>query len=104
MTIAKQTARGEVIDTPSSRSVGITAPVHAHGGFGNAAALTPDDVTDFANELVSVYVGGTGNVATVLPDSTVVTFENVPAGTFLPLRCRRINATGTTATMLVGLW
>lgn len=104
MTIVKQTGDGKKLDTPASASEGVTAPIHAHGGYGNAAVLAPHDSTDFANEIQALYVGGTGNITGVLPDDTTVLISAIPVGTILPIRLKRINATGTTATLLVGFW
>lgn len=36
-------------------------------------------------------------------DGATVTFENVPSGTVLPVSCKRVLATGTTATGIVAL-
>lgn len=69
----------------------------------DAVAITPHDSTDLANVTRGVWVGGAGNVAAVMKLGTVVTFVGVPAGTLLPIRVSRINATNTTATSLVGL-
>lgn len=69
----------------------------------DAFAVTPSDSVNFTNGARSLYVGVTGNVAVVTPAGTVVTFTAVPAGTVLPVEASRVNATGTTATSIVGL-
>lgn len=69
----------------------------------SAFAITKHDSTNFATNVRSIYVGGTGDVAVVFPDDTVVTFSAVPAGTTLPVRAKRVNSTNTTATLMVGL-
>lgn len=51
-----------------------------------------------------IYVGGAGNVALVGEDNQVVTFTAVPVGTFMPCGAKRVNATNTTATLLIALY
>lgn len=60
------------------------------------APVTPHDATMLADFPKALYVGTAGDVV-VLPlySDTAVTFKGVPAGTLLPIRCRRVNATGT---------
>lgn len=66
-------------------------------------AITPHDTTNLSSSTKGgVYVGGTGAVVAVRPDGTTVTFTSVPAGSILPAEVIRVNATGTTATSLVG--
>ena len=81
-----------------------------------AFSVTPSDSNDqLASSLPNsqtkrstafmVYVGGAGNISGVLAgDTAAVTFTGVPVGTVLPVLFTRINATGTTATALVGLY
>ncbi|HEX6537476.1 MAG TPA: hypothetical protein VF041_23040 [Gemmatimonadaceae bacterium] len=69
-----------------------------------AFAITPSDSVNFANVTRALYVGGAGNVVGVMQDGTVVTFSGMTAGTVYALRLKRINATLTTATGLVGLY
>lgn len=65
-----------------------------------AAAVTPSDTVNFARA-GWVFVGGAGVVAAV-PDQqdTAVNFT-VPAGATLPVLCKRVNLTNTTATLMV---
>lgn len=67
------------------------------------AAITPDDVANL-DALSFVYVGGDGNVAAVTKDDTVVTYVGMSAGDILPVLCKRVNDTNTTATNLVAMW
>lgn len=67
-------------------------------------AITPSDTVDFSGDdtkLTAIVVGGAGNLVAVMPQGTV-TFA-VSAGQVLPIRCKRVNNTNTTATGLVGL-
>jgi len=84
------------------QDTGIDAP------GGRAAAITPDTDNDLATNTRAVYVGGAGNLivhmaADAAGSPTAVTFTAVPAGTLLPIRVRRVLATGT-ATAIVGIW
>ena len=51
----------------------------------------------------AIQVGTGGTVTVVLEDDSTVTFTLI-AGQVLPIRCKRINSTGTAATLLVALW
>lgn len=70
----------------------------------NAFAITKSDSTIY-DPPIEVYVGGTGNVAVVpygrKSDASVL-FTAVPAGTSLPILCRQVLSTNTTATLMVG--
>lgn len=75
------------------------------GVAAKARAITPSDSVDFPEGAAGggIYVGGAGNVSMVF-GSTVVTFTAVPAGTRLPFAPTRINASLTTATLIVAGW
>lgn len=61
--------------------------------------VTPSDATNFPNgECAFLYVGGTGNI-TAICDGAVHLFSNLAVG-YHPIRCTRINATATTATLI----
>ncbi len=70
-----------------------------------AFAITPDDNNDLALTTRALYTGKGGTLTCILADDgSEVLFSSVPAGQILPLRVRRVKATGTTASMdLVGL-
>lgn len=70
---------------------------------GHAFAVTPHDTTNFAREVEGLYIGVGGDVALVLPSGTAITFVGVPTGSILPVRCKRVNSTNTTATSIVAL-
>ncbi len=69
-----------------------------------AAAITASDSVDLANPVRAIYIGGAGNVVITTVAGNDVTFSGLPAGMILPVRAKRVKATGTTATGLVGLW
>jgi len=74
----------------------------------SAAALTPNNGVDLSpNSPRGLYVGGGGDVTVVMfnnPDGETVLFAAVPAGSILPIRVKRLMATGTTATSIVALY
>jgi hypothetical protein len=65
-------------------------------------AMSPQ--SSIGNPGCSLYVGGTGNVSVITIGGDQITFNGVPAGTTLPIQVRRLRATGTTATLVNGLW
>jgi len=86
-------------DLFATHAAGLDAPAQ------KAFSITPDDSTDLALTTRAIYTGKGGTlVCILLDDSAEVTFTNLPAGVVLPVRVRRVKATGTTASMdLVGL-
>ena len=72
----------------------------AKGGF----AVGPDDGMVLTDLPRGLYVGEEGDVRVQMFDGTVLTFGNVPAGVFMPIRVRRIYRTGTTASRILGLY
>jgi hypothetical protein len=77
---------------------GLNSP--ASDGF----AVVPHDSTNFSTAARSIYVGGEGDVVLETVGGTVLTFKAVPAGAVIPMRTRRVNATGTSATFMLGLF
>lgn len=74
------------------------------GSFDIAAAVTPSDTVDFSlGKCRGIYVGGAGAVVAIV-GGVAVTFSAVPAGTTLDIAATRINATSTTATLMVALY
>ena len=70
----------------------------------NFFAVTPSDSADLPFLVRSLYVGGGGDISVLNKDGQTVVFRSVPAGTVLPIRTGRVRASGTTATLLVGLY
>lgn len=81
--------RGNSIDSPAD----------------NAEAVTPSDSVDIATTSRALFIGGGGDVSidTVGGQESVV-FAGLAGGSILPVRAKRVNATGTTATGIVALW
>ena len=78
---------------------GLTSPA-AH-----AAAVTPSDVADLATPARSLFIGGAGAVKVTTVGGETLTFSGLAAGSILPVRVKRVFATGgTDATLIVALW
>lgn len=69
--------------------------------YSSAVSITPSDTAE--HDIDGFYVGGAGNVAVTTSRGQVVTFTAPPIGTVINLRCKRIMATNTTATLIIGL-
>jgi len=69
-------------------------------------SIAPADATDLAVTTRALYIGSSGNVSVILADdgTSAVTFTGLPAGALLPLCVKRVRATGTTATNIVGVY
>ena len=68
-------------------------------------AVTTSDATNHANgEAQAIYVGGAGSVVVVAPNGSTATYTAPPVGAIIPARNIRVNATGTTATLLLALY
>ncbi len=80
------------------QSTGITSPA-----FG-AVAITPSDDTDLTFVTRGIYVGVAGNLKVDMEDGTTVIFVGLAAGMIHPIRAKRIYATLTTATSIVGVY
>jgi hypothetical protein len=68
------------------------------------AVITPNDGADIAQNSKAVYIGGAGNLNVDLVGGQTVLFSGIPAGTWLPIRVKRVRATSTTATLIVALY
>jgi hypothetical protein len=74
-----------------------------HAPARRAVAVTPNDSTDLAQPCKALWVGVLGDVSvdTAEGDEAVV-FQGVQG--ILPVACRRVRVTGTTATAIVALF
>lgn len=69
-----------------------------------AYAVVPNDGLDLTVTAKALYVGGAGNLSIIAEgSSTSVILSNVQGGSIIPVRVKRVLATGTTATDIVGL-
>ena len=68
-------------------------------------AVTPNDSADLPGGLCrSLYVGGAGDVTALDEDGNSSVHKAVPAGARLPIRAKRVMATGTTATFILAYY
>jgi hypothetical protein len=88
------------IDSFSSNAEGLISPPD------NAFAITPSDSSELPYVTRGIYTGAGGSLVVILNgDSSSVTFANLPAGVILPIRAKKVLATGTTSSMgLIGLY
>ena len=71
--------------------------------MGGPVSVTASDATIFPLSLRGLYVGVSGNVAIVFTNDESITLTNLAAGVIHPItNIKKILATGTTATGIVG--
>jgi hypothetical protein len=72
------------------------------------SAITPTDGVTLTTVPKALWVGGAGNINMIGKDApagaTGVTWSGIPAGTLLSARPRQVNATLTTATLIVACY
>lgn len=66
-------------------------------------AITPSDTENIPFVAKGIFVGTGGTISILAVGDTEAVTLTVQDGAILPIRARRINATGTTATGLVAL-
>jgi hypothetical protein len=67
----------------------------------HAVAAATSDTVALPNVSKRLWVGGAGNVKLVTLGGETVTYNAVPAGTYLNVRASQIFVTGTTATNII---
>jgi hypothetical protein len=70
----------------------------------DAFTISKSDSANLTFSTRAIYVGGGGNVAITTVKGNNVTFANVAGGSILPVRAKKVLSTGTTATLMVGLY
>ncbi|WP_419900644.1 spike base protein, RCAP_Rcc01079 family [Roseomonas sp. USHLN139] len=85
-------------DLFEDRTSGLDSP------FTDFVSVTPSDTVDLPTRPRGLWIGGGGTVVVQGASGVAVPFYNVVSGTLLPLRARRVLATGTTATNIVAGW
>jgi hypothetical protein len=83
-------------DSYATLSPGLESP--AATGF----TVTPADDDNLPAITRALYVGEGGDLAVEMSDGTALIFKDVPTGTILPLRVRKV-LEATTAAYIVGL-
>lgn len=76
--------------------------------YNRAIPITPHNTTNFINvggqlTCEAINVGAAGTLAVVFEDDATAAFT-VVAGQVLPVKVKRVNATGTSATGLLALY
>ena len=71
----------------------------ANGAF----LIVPSNSINLTEDTTGIYAGGAGDVKVQMINGDIVTFT-VPAGVVLPIQVRRVYATGTTASGVIGLY
>lgn len=84
------------MDDFKNRVSGLDSPGYS------GANLAPDDNSDLAKVTRALWIGGAGDLSVILASGDAVTFNN--ASSWMPLRIKKLNATGTTASDIVGVW
>lgn len=79
----------------------ILKAIQAGAGAIGAVAVTPHDSTNFARGVCDrLFVGTGGTVTVVFSDDSTCQYT-VADGTWMLVRAKRVNSTGTTATAIV---
>ena len=86
------------MDTFNTHATTLISPIR------DALAVAPSNAAVLANMTRAVYIGGAGSLAVVTAGGQSVVFQNLPAGSMVPVRVTQILATGTTATGILALW
>lgn len=69
-----------------------------------AVAITPADGSDLTEYTRGIYVGVSGDVKVDLVEEGTVTFVGLAAGVIHPIAAKRVYATGTSATIILGIY
>jgi len=86
-------------DNFSSWKAGLESPAES------AVSITPDNSTDLAISTRGVYVGVTGDLKVdMVGGSSGITFVGLASGVIHPIRAKRVYATGTTASSIIGVY
>lgn len=86
-----------MVDKFERYSSGLTSPAN------NAFAIIPDDANYLSEITRAIYVGTGGDVSVIMKSGETVSFVALNSGAILPIRAARVNATGTSASNIVGL-
>lgn len=66
--------------------------------------ITPSDTVDEEFAFRSIWVGEGGHVVLVSLSGRSKTYRNCASGSVIPMRGRRVNNTGTTASYMLGIY
>lgn len=82
----------------------LIATLKAVTSAANAASITPNDGADLATPTRGLYVGASGDVRVTMVGGQTLTFVGLAAGVVHPLRVKRVFATSTTASSIIGVY
>lgn len=85
-------------DNFASWKAGLESPAE------HAMEITPSNDTDLAISTRGIYVGVSGDLKVDTVGGSTVVFVNLAAGVIHPIRAKRVHATGTDATNIVGVY
>ena len=78
-------------------NIGKTEPAY------DMASVTTSDSSEI-DPTRGLYIGGAGNIKVDTAAGTTVPLNSAAAGSVLPIRVKKVYATGTTATNIVALY
>lgn len=84
-------------DDFADHAIGLSAPAT------RAEAIVPDDTADLGAVTRALYVGQGGDLRVTMVSGQTLVLANMQGGAIYPLRIRRVHATGTLASDIVGL-
>jgi len=70
----------------------------------NAFEIIPSDAADLTHETIAIYVGFDGDLKIDLVNGETITMYNLAAGAWHPIAAKKVYATGTTATYILGAY
>lgn len=80
-------------------------PVELKGSLvQNAFEIIPSDAADLTHETIAIYVGFDGDLKIDLVNGETITMYNLAAGAWHPIAAKKVYATGTTATYILGAY
>lgn len=66
-------------------------------------AITPSNSVDLAQPTIAIYLGTPGDLKIDAAETgTEITFKNLANGVFHPIRAKKVYATGTSASDIIG--
>jgi len=82
-----------------------SVPVELKGSLvQNAFEIIPSDTADLTHETIAIYVGFDGDLKVDLVNGETITMYNLAAGAWHPIAAKKVYATGTTATYILGAY
>jgi hypothetical protein len=99
---------GDVPTAGDNDAILLAKILNSIGARSGAAAITPSNSADLPTAATGgIWVGTNGGTDTIKVDTVrgeTVTFQAPASGNILPIKARRVYATGTTATNLIALY